>query len=48
MASDPRRLEAQSVPLDPALWRLDRYDDFLAARRALLADAINGLLDEPV
>ncbi len=45
---DPARLDAQSVPLDPALWRLDRYDDFLAARRGLLADAINRLLDEPV
>ncbi|MCO5171820.1 MAG: DUF262 domain-containing protein [Planctomycetes bacterium] len=48
LASDPRRLEDQSVPLDPALWRLERYDDFLAARRALLAGAINGLLDDPL
>lgn len=48
LAADPKRLEAQSVPLDPALWRVDRYDDFLAARRAMLADAINRLFDDPV
>lgn len=45
---DPLRLTAQAVPTDPALWRVERYADFLAARRTLLADAINGLLDDPV
>lgn len=48
LAKDPERLAAQCVPLDPALWRLDRYADFLATRRQLLADAINRVLDDPV
>ena len=47
MVTDPARLEAQAIPLDRALWKPERYADFLAARRALLADAINALLDDP-
>lgn len=39
-------LRAQSVPRDPALWSLDRYHEFLAARRAMLATAADTLLDE--
>jgi hypothetical protein len=38
---DARRLEAQFVPMDRELWKLDRFGDFLAARRQLLADAMN-------
>lgn len=34
-------LETQRVPVDPALWRLDRYRDFLKARRIALADCMN-------
>ena len=37
----PKRLEAQFVPMDRALWELDRFEDFLAARRELLANAMN-------
>ncbi len=37
----PGALAKQFVPLDPALWKLDRYEDFLAARRKLIATAIN-------
>jgi hypothetical protein len=33
-------------PEDPALWRVGRYPDFLAARRELLATAANGFLDQ--
>jgi len=29
----------------PALWRVENYRDFLAERRALLAEAANGFLD---
>lgn len=48
IASEHReRLEAQCVPLDPDLWRLERYQDFLAARRALLAEAVNRLIEDP-
>ena len=34
-------LEAQRVPLDPALWCVERYHDFLEARRVALADCMN-------
>jgi len=44
----PERLEAQRVPMDRTLWRLDRFQDFLAARRELLAQAINNLIEKPV
>lgn len=39
----------QCVPLDPLLWDTDRYPDFLAARRVLIADALNQFLagDQP-
>lgn len=41
---EQQRLQAQYVPLDRALWTLDHYEDFVHARRTLLADAINQLL----
>lgn len=44
----PERLQAQCVPMDRALWHLDRFQDFLAARRELLAQAINNLIEKPV
>jgi hypothetical protein len=48
---DPARLGTQCVPADPALWTLDRYEDFVRQRRTLLANAINdlitSLMDEP-
>lgn len=46
MDSHPGALASQWIPEDPQLWRLDRYLDFLAARRELLADAANSLLAE--
>lgn len=49
---DARRLQSQYVPLDPALWTLDRFDEFVQQRRQMLAQGINELLlslsDEPV
>lgn len=42
---DPARLEAQFVAMDRSLWELDRYEDFLAARRQLLADTMNQILE---
>lgn len=44
----PQRLEAQCVPLDRSLWQLNRFQDFLAARRELLARAINELIRNPI
>jgi hypothetical protein len=37
-------LAAQLIPEDPALWRLEAFREFLAARRELLAEAVNGML----
>lgn len=37
----PGALEMQFIPTDPALWEMDRYEDFLARRRELIANAIN-------
>lgn len=42
----PGALESQWIPMDPDLWKMDRYLDFLEARKALLARAANGLLQE--
>ena len=40
----PGILASQWIPDDPALWGIDRYPDFLAARRELLAAAANAFL----
>jgi len=39
-------LVSQCVPLDPSLWTIDRYLDFMAARRQLLAERVNAFLGE--
>ncbi len=39
--TQPNALRAQSVPLDPELWKPENFLDFLAARRRLLAKAAN-------
>ena len=39
--NQPGALRAQSVPMDRALWQADRFLDFLATRRCLLAAAMN-------
>lgn len=40
----PGALDSQWIPTDPSLWTIDRYRDFLNARRELLADAANTFL----
>jgi len=45
-AKNPGVLASQWIPDDPSLWTVDRYPDFLEARKALLADATNRLLGE--
>jgi hypothetical protein len=42
----PKALQNQRVPEIPALWQVDRYRDFLAARRERLASAINRFMDK--
>ena len=39
--NQPGALQAQSVPMDRALWQSERFVDFLATRRRLLAAAMN-------
>ena len=41
----PGSLSSQFIPLDPQLWKLDRYRDFLSARRELMATGLNKFLD---
>jgi len=40
-AKYPGALSKQFVPTSPELWQMERYEDFLAERRRLIADAIN-------
>jgi hypothetical protein len=42
------RLDAQSIPMDSKLWKVERFQDFLAARRQMLATAVNDLIKNPV
>jgi hypothetical protein len=42
----PGALASQWIPQDRSLWQIDRYSDFLAARRALLAEAANTFLGQ--
>lgn len=44
-AKHPGAVESHWIPMDRDLWRIDRYRDFLAARRELLAKAANEFLD---
>lgn len=45
-AKNPGVLASQWIPTDPKLWTVDRYPDFLAARRELLAEAAQSFLEE--
>ena len=48
LAKHAGAVESHWMPVDPALWEIDRYPDFLAARRELLATAANQLLNQLV
>lgn len=41
----PGALKKQFVPMDQGLWRIERYEDFLAARRELIARNINEFME---
>ena len=45
-AAHPGALASQWIPTDPALWKADRYLDFLEARKALLAEEANRRFEE--
>ncbi len=40
----PGALDKQFIPKDPSLWKIERYEDFLDARRALIARKLNDFL----
>jgi hypothetical protein len=44
-AAFPGLLASQCLPDDPELWKVERYRDFLAARRELMAKAANEILE---
>jgi hypothetical protein len=41
----PGAIASHWIPMDRELWRVERYPDFLAARRGLLAEAANAFLE---
>lgn len=41
----PSALSSQCIPEDSDLWAIDRFEDFLRARRSLIAAAINDHID---
>ena len=41
----PGALVAQFVPIEPELWKVDRFPDFLAARRKKIARKLNEFMD---
>ncbi|BAQ67982.1 hypothetical protein NHU_00814 [Rhodovulum sulfidophilum] len=43
-AAHPGALQSQWIPQDPELWKIDKYRDFIEARKELLADAANECL----
>ena len=45
-AAHPGALDSQWIPKDPALWKVERFHDFLEARKALLAEELNRRLAE--
>ena len=44
-AAHPGALASQWIPMDPALWKIENYRDFLEARKELLAEEVNRVLE---
>ena len=44
-AKYPGALQKQFIPLDPTLWEVDRYAEFLQRRRQLIATAFNNQME---
>lgn len=43
-AKFPNALKLQCIPEDERLWQIENYEEFLAERRQMLADGLNGFL----
>lgn len=41
---DSAYLEMHAIPLDPALWEIDRFEDFIEARKILIRDRLQPFL----
>jgi hypothetical protein len=41
-------LDRHFIPTDPALWKLDRFEDFITERKSLIKAAFAYLLSAPV
>lgn len=41
---DPAYLEMHLIPQDPALWAMDRFNDFIEARKKLILEKFKYLL----
>ena len=44
-AAHPGSLASQWIPMDPVLWKIENYRDFLEARKELLAEEVNRVLE---
>ena len=44
-ANHPGTLESQWVPMDPTLWQMENFPDFLEARKELLTEELNTRLE---
>lgn len=42
----PGALASQWIPMDPSLWKIENYRQFLEARKVLLADELNRRMEE--
>lgn len=42
----PEAFDKQFIPDNPELWKLENYEDFLAKRRELLAEAVNEFIED--
>ena len=45
-ASHPGALASQWIPMDPQLWKIENFRDFLEARKTLLAAEMNRRMEE--
>ena len=45
-AEHERYLDMHLIPRDPALWELDRFENFIAARKALIEDKFAYMLQK--
>jgi hypothetical protein len=43
--ANPEALEAQFIPMNEALWKVDKFEQFLEARRKMISDGINDFMD---